>query len=173
MYAYAIWTGMRPMSELEYEKAWHGAQNLLPQGSNTDTNRVGRADVTKDMVDGGSPAERFRRGNYAGGYGEPLTVFRVGCFATPTSDRVAANATYWAFWNSARSVCPLLRRDFRGTHGDGTAPAGKRAPLCTRYNAPCAGRRLAQANARPGATTERGSTTSTLTDALSGTAPAL
>jgi hypothetical protein len=139
LYAYAIWTGMRPMSELEFEKARRGAQNPVPHENDTGTTNGTPADVTKDMVDGDSPAERFRRGNYAGGYGSPLTVFRVGCFATPMSDRVAANATYWGILEFGGSVVSALRRDFRGTHGDGTSPAGNPDAALRRYNAPCTG----------------------------------
>ena len=139
LYAYAIWTGMRPMSELEFEKARRGARNPVPHENDTGTTNGAPADVTKDMVDGNSPAERFLRGNSAGGYGSPLTVFRVGCFATPTSDRVAANATYWGILELGGSVVSALRREFRGTHGDGTAPAGKPDAALRRYNAPCAG----------------------------------
>jgi formylglycine-generating enzyme required for sulfatase activity len=137
MYAYAIWTGMRPMSELEFEKARRGARNPVPHENDTGTTNGAPADVTKDMVDRESPAERFLRGNSAGGYGSPMTVFRVGCFATPTSDRVAANATYWGILEFAGNAVSALRRGFQGSHGDGTSPAGKPDAPLKRYNAPC------------------------------------
>ncbi|MFZ4395779.1 MAG: SUMF1/EgtB/PvdO family nonheme iron enzyme [Kiritimatiellia bacterium] len=137
MYAYAIWTGMRPMSELEFEKARRGARNPVPHENDTGTTLGASADVEKDMVDCGSPEEGFRRGNSAGGYGSMQTVFRVGCFATPTSDRVAANATYWGILELGGNVVSALRRDFRGTHGDGTSLAGKPGAALQRGNAPC------------------------------------
>jgi hypothetical protein len=137
MYAYAIWTALRPMTELEFEKARRGARNPVPHEYSNGTTNGARSDVEKDMVDIEQPTERFRRGNFGGGYGSPLTVFRVGCFASPTSDRVAANATYWGILELGGNVVSALRRDFRGTHGDGTAPAGKPDAPLNRHNAPC------------------------------------
>jgi formylglycine-generating enzyme required for sulfatase activity len=139
MYAYAVWAGLRPMTELEFEKACRGARNPVPFENNTGTTDGMAADVRKDLVDAGLPTERFSRGNSAGGYGSPLTVFRVGCFATPTSDRVSAGATYWGILELGGQMVSVLRRDFRGTHGDGTTSAGKPDGSWARHLAPFAG----------------------------------
>jgi formylglycine-generating enzyme required for sulfatase activity len=134
LYAYAVWAGLRPMTELESGKAGQGPRNPGACENNTVTNHGTAADnwaaaaaSLKDLVDVGLPTERFARGNHAGGYGSPLTVFRVGCFATPTSDQVAAGASYWGLLElgAGPRVISLLNRDYQGTHGDGTTPAGK------------------------------------------------
>jgi len=136
LYAYAVWSGMRPMTELEIGKAGRGPRNPVPIENNTGTNYGMAADSLKDLVDVGLPTERYARGNHAGGYGSPLTVFRVGCFATPTSDQLAAGASYWGILELGARVISVLNRDYRGTHGDGTTSAGKPGGSTARYLAP-------------------------------------
>jgi hypothetical protein len=140
-YAYAVWSGMRPMTELEMGKAGQGPRVPVPYENITGTTRWTAADSLKDLVDVGLPTERYARGNRAGGYGSPLTVFRVGCFATPTSDRVAAGASYWGILeldagDVGTRVISVLNRDYQGTHGDGTTPAGKPGGSTGRHLAP-------------------------------------
>jgi hypothetical protein len=140
-YAYAVWSGMRPMTELEMGKASRGPRVPVPYENITGTTRWTAADSLKDLVDVGLPTERYARGNRAGGYGSPLTVFRVGCFATPTSDRVAAGASYWGILeldagDVGTRVISVLNRDYQGTHGDGTTPAGKPGGSTGRHLAP-------------------------------------
>ncbi len=135
MYAYGVWSGLRPMTELEIGKAGQGPRNPAPFENNTVTN-YGMADSLKDLVDVGLPTERYARGNHAGGYGSPLTVFRVGCFATPTSDQLAAGASYWGILELGARVISVLNRDYRGTHGDGITSAGKPGGSIGRHLAP-------------------------------------
>ncbi|MEI6211869.1 MAG: hypothetical protein WCR06_09625, partial [bacterium] len=142
VYAYAVWSGMRPMTELESGKAGQGPRNPGAFENHTVTNNGTAADnwaaaaaSLKDLVDVGQPTERFARGNHAGGYGSPLTVFRVGCFATPTSDQAAAAASYWGILELGGGLS-VLYREYQGTHGDGTTPAGKPGGSTARGMAP-------------------------------------
>ncbi len=120
--AYLAWAGLRPMTELEYEKACRGPLKPVPNEYAWGTNQIagtnvkepprdgyklhnaGRPDENVTWVGGNGPSET--RGNAAwngtvfegrGSHpahhiGGPL---RVGIFATPESDRVRAGASYW------------------------------------------------------------------------------
>ena len=130
MRAYAVWAGLRPLSELEFEKACRGPLNPVPYEATWGSTHAEFADTGQDLVDVGLPTERFRKGNYGGGYGSGILVVRAGCFATPASDRVSAGATYWGALEMRGNelggdAVPLIHREFLGTHGDGSSPAGK------------------------------------------------
>ncbi|HUS47678.1 MAG TPA: hypothetical protein VM098_06140, partial [Phycisphaerae bacterium] len=123
-YSYAVWAGLRPMTELEYEKACRGPRHPVPQEYAWGTDRI---ILPKDdeVLDAGLPTERFGRGNQV----DRHRAYRVGIFATPDSDRESAGATYWGILGLDRAfTVPVGNkggRAFRGTHGDGTVPAGK------------------------------------------------
>jgi formylglycine-generating enzyme required for sulfatase activity len=122
--AYAVWAGLRPMTEIEMEKAGRGSRNPVPYEHVWGSTNAVRADTGKDLVDAGLPTERCRKGNHGGGYGAFLCVIRAGCFATPTSDRESAGASYWGILELGGDAVPLLHRQYLGTHGDGSSPAG-------------------------------------------------
>jgi len=117
--AYAVWAGLRPMSELERTKAAVGARDP----SAPDDTAATRPNLDGDpvLLDFGLPTERYAKGNSH--YGADLAT-RVGCRAAPTSDRGAALATYWGISELDGASVPLENRTFRGTHGDGAMPAG-------------------------------------------------
>lgn len=124
--AYADWAGMRPYTELEYEKACRGA-NITPVANEYawgNTTLVGVTGVTNpgaaDEV-AGSPAGA--NCNYLNSYG---AVVRCGLFATATSTRSQAGAGYYGnmelsgnLYEHVVSVGSVDGRAFTGVHGDG------------------------------------------------------
>ena len=141
-YAFAAWAGLRPMTELEFEKACRGASNPVPG-----EHAWGSAEAIAgtNRINGDLPTERYLRGNYHGWESGRLwseRATRAGIFATPESDRFQAGATYWGildmdvatFAVSAASTndrtfavsgVTTNLRPFRGSHGDGRAPSSR------------------------------------------------
>jgi formylglycine-generating enzyme required for sulfatase activity len=141
--AFAAWAGLRPMTELEYEKACRGPLRPVPNEYAWGTDRIagmdakgghyalqnaGKPDETVTWEgDGGPDATHgnapFMRTNEK--LGGPL---RVGIFATPDSDRVRAGASYWGILDLTGNVLErpvpvgnLAGRAFVGNHGEGGA----------------------------------------------------
>jgi len=145
--AFAAWAGLRPMTELEFEKACRGPLKPVPNeyawgtdkiagmgaenGTYTLVN-VGRADETVTWTgDNGPDATRGNAPTLktTGKIGGPL---RVGIFATPDSDRVRAGASYWGIMELSGNllertvtVGDAAGRAYEGNHGDGGEPPWK------------------------------------------------
>ena len=118
--AFAVWAGLRPATSLEAWKAGRGPRHpAAPSGPASGYDRSGRLEI----ADEGLPPERMISGNYRHGGGD--FAVRVGCFATPASDRAAAQAAYWGIseWGPYPTVA-VGERMFRGSHGNGRMPAG-------------------------------------------------
>lgn len=138
--AFADWAGLRPMTELEFEKACRGpltpVANEYAWGTATimaDAARVlsgaenGTETVTSSTALGGC--------NYGGaahtGDGDAGSgPLRVGIFATNGSSRVSAGASYWgimelsgSLWERPVTIGNATGRSFTGLDGNGVLNA--------------------------------------------------
>ncbi|MDL2330734.1 hypothetical protein LJC62_01805, partial [Odoribacter sp. OttesenSCG-928-A06] len=133
MLAYADWTGLRPLSEMEYEKMarrpypsapglkdWAGGKEaslILPAGENYSSGSAGRFD------------ERLINANINAG-GKTSGPVRVGSFAKGASNPTEAGASYWGLMDLSGNLAEIYYNvntygrifsdDVRGrNHGDG------------------------------------------------------
>ncbi len=150
--AYLDWAGLRPFSELEFDKACRG-----PLPAVTDELAWGNSTAIAALVIGGdetgaetvsSPANAnsvWGSQTFTGGDGGKGPL-RGGIFATGTSDRVAAGASYWGIMELSGNVWERLvtvaAQDSSGTvtnaglfdrdrHGDGVLGDDGQANVAT------------------------------------------
>jgi len=124
--AYMDWAGLRPMTELEYEKACRGDQapvaNEYAWGSTSITGATG-------ISNGGANNETFSNAGancvFDGNAGVPGPL-RVGAFAGGATTRDQAGATYYGImemsgnlWERPVTIEHAEGRKFSGVHGDG------------------------------------------------------
>jgi formylglycine-generating enzyme required for sulfatase activity len=134
--AYLDWAALRPMTELEYEKACRGPQSAVPGeyawGSTSSIRPSG-------INNGGTPGETvngYPTGQHANvsckqSGSIPMPVYggnplRVGAFATSSTTRSQSGATYWGIMEMSGNVQEWIvtagdsnGRTFTGLHGDG------------------------------------------------------
>jgi formylglycine-generating enzyme required for sulfatase activity len=143
---YAAWAGLRPMTELEYEKACRGPRKPAANEFAWGTTGIVREEYA--MEHEGKDDERVTGGvsdvvgnaNYdltmpayfgwpgRSGVGAiPGSPVRAGIFATPTGGRAAAGASCWGILELSGNVREQVvtignaqGRMFEGTHGNGT-----------------------------------------------------
>jgi len=121
--AYLDWSGLRTMTELEYEKACRGAANPV---SNELAWGTIFSSVMTGVTSGGTAAEISSNAGAncnAGGTSFPV---RVGAFATASSNRESSGASYYGImelsgnlWERVIPVGASTARLFTGLHGDG------------------------------------------------------
>ncbi len=118
------------MTELEYEKACRGSEpglaNEYAWGTTSITKQTGHSGTDGSGSETATPASA--NCCYDSAMGGPV---RVGIYATASSGREAAGATYWGvmemsgnLWERPVTVGNTDGRDFTGTHGDGTLDSG-------------------------------------------------
>ncbi|MBL7765318.1 MAG: SUMF1/EgtB/PvdO family nonheme iron enzyme [Chitinophagaceae bacterium] len=124
------WAALRPLTELEFEKACRGG-NQLPIA---DEYAWGNTSITPLSVptNAGTATETWAIGNC--NYSSSVnTQIRCGALATSTSDRTSSGATYYGIMEMSGNVHEWAitgydteGRSFTGTHGDGyLSPAGE------------------------------------------------
>jgi len=137
--AFAAWAGLRPMTELEFEKAARGPLAPVPDeyawGSTSMTQATGLENAGTDVerpTPGDANANYHDLGNPIGG---PV---RVGSFAVPGDGRRDAGAGFYGaleltgnLWERAVTVGNAEGRTFTGTHGDGALDAGGNASVAS------------------------------------------
>jgi formylglycine-generating enzyme required for sulfatase activity len=130
--AYADWSGLRPMTELEFEKACRGplssAAGEYAWGNTT------IEDITGFTGTDGSGTETASSASANVNYGNNATYqgpVRCGIFATASSTRTNSGATYWGImemsgnvWERPVTVGRAKGRGFTGLHGDGELSGG-------------------------------------------------
>lgn len=125
--SYCDWSGLRPMTELEYEKACRGTLNPYPdEKAWGNTNVFSATGIMNSGLGSEAPTNptitNVAYGNTSGVQG-PL---RVGCFAGATTTREQAGATYYGImemsgnsWEWVVDVANGTSRAYTGLHGDG------------------------------------------------------
>lgn len=140
--AYADWAGLRPMTELEFEKACRGPLNPVANEYAWGTATINTNDYFP-INNMGQPNESIGAGysNSAGNAWYDQTrafdaITRVGIFSAHPSNtgRISSGATYWGImemsghcWERTISVGRPESRNYSGTHGDGLLMANGNA----------------------------------------------
>jgi formylglycine-generating enzyme required for sulfatase activity len=133
--AYADWASLRPMTELEFEKACRG-----PIDPVAGEYAWGSTDITQVTGISNSGAANETASNSGNGlcvYNDHASVqgpLRGGFAATGSTTRIQAGASYFGVtelsgnvFERVVSVGSLAGRNFQGTHGDGTLSANGNA----------------------------------------------
>ena len=131
--AYAGWSGLRPMTELEFEKACRGPSTPVANEYAWGTTDLNQVTSINNSGHNNETAGQTGNGlcNYNNGVGGPL---RSGFAATTTTSRLTAGASYWGVmdltgnnWERCVTVGNSSGRAFQGTHGTGALSANGNA----------------------------------------------
>lgn len=122
--AYADWAGLRPYTELEYEKACRGPGYPVDDEYAWGTSRLGAVAMT--LLQEGTEEESPDRGN-SNYYGnEPQGPYRSGSYEKKGTDRESTGRSYYGIYDLSGNVDERTvtfgereGRSYRGTHGDG------------------------------------------------------
>ncbi len=130
--AYVDWAGLRPMTELEYEKACRGTATPVPNEYAWGTATVAGSAYT--LSNAGAANEAIAT-NYSTTAGNAMYIstrgtiggpLRVGIFATGSSTRTEAGASYYGImelsgnlYERPVTIGNTTGRAFTGVHGDG------------------------------------------------------
>jgi hypothetical protein len=127
MTAYLAWAGLRPISELEYEKCGRGNQVPVPGEFAWGNRNVSWA---TQIIDGGLPGEHPNPDANLIGNSFLTGPLRNGALATLTSGREQAGAGYYGMmeltgnlWERIVNLSTAGGRNFAGSHGNGKLDA--------------------------------------------------
>ncbi len=124
--SYLDWSGLRPMSELEYEKASRGMLNPV-----ADEYAFGSTSITEaaNITNGGAVNETTNTSGANAVYNNNASVpgpMRVGVMATSGSNRFLAGSSYYGImelsgnvWERTITVGNADGRSYTGLHGNG------------------------------------------------------
>jgi uncharacterized protein (TIGR02145 family) len=127
--AYTDWAGLRPMTELEYEKACRGtAEPVANEYAWGNTAISAATGISNPGASNETPSNSDANAVYgSSGTGGPL---RVGAFATGSSTRTEAGASYYGImelsgnlWERAVYIGDANGRAYTGMHGNGDLSA--------------------------------------------------
>ena len=126
--AYTDWAGLRPRTELEFEKSCRGP--LAPVANEYPWGTTAISMTTAGLTNDGTGTDTVNNGNCNYGASSLSGPYRAGIYATAGSSRVAAGASYWgildlggSMWEQVVTVGNATGRAFTGLHGDGKLDA--------------------------------------------------
>jgi hypothetical protein len=141
--AYTDWAGMRPMSELEYEKASRGSATALSGETSTGSVCNSRAEMTQaaGLSNSGATNEAASNATANAAFGNHASVqgpMRVGSFATGSSSRSSAGASFYGImelsgnlWEQVVTFGNTDGRNFTAVHGNGALTSAGHADVST------------------------------------------
>jgi len=137
--AWLDWAAMRPMTELEYEKACRGGNNLPSPLEYAWGNTTIAAITTPTNQGAANETWATGNANYAGG---PSVPMRCGALATASSNRTSSGATFYGIMEMSGNYTELVvyagnaaGRTYTGLHGDGVLNATAEANTANWQNA--------------------------------------
>ncbi|PTM08870.1 MAG: hypothetical protein DA443_08490, partial [Bacteroidetes bacterium] len=119
--AYLDWAGLRPMTELEYEKAARGFSGPVANEYAWGTTNLQSTGGSGNYSNLGDATETVSQGNAVYSGSNPGGPARVGIFAGEGSSRESAGAGYWGVMELSGN---LWERTVSGGNADGRAYRG-------------------------------------------------
>jgi len=128
--AYLDWAALRPMTELEYEKACRGNQTAVANEYAWGSTSITRAtNISNSGANNETTTTSGANCNY-GNHGNVQGPMRVGNFGQGVDTREGTGASYYGIfnmsdnvWERAVTVGNTNGRDFTGSHGNGALDA--------------------------------------------------
>lgn len=137
--AYLDWSGLRPMTELEFEKSCRGTLTAVPNEYAWGTTVIAVSPYSLSNSGASNESISTNYSNTAGNAAYNLTTpsggsingpLRVGIFATITSTRVSSGATYYGIMDMSGNLMERsvtvgnpTGRGYTGSHGNGALNA--------------------------------------------------
>jgi len=129
--SYLDWAGLRPMTELEYEKAARGSAGPVAGEYAWGSASVVSTGGVENYLNIGEAGEMASQGNAVYTGSNPGGPARVGVFAGGATSREQAGASYWGvmelsgnLWERVITAGNAAGRSYSGLHGDGVLTAG-------------------------------------------------